>query len=71
MLNYTVEMKQPESDIRNGDNFIEVANVTEPSYTYANDITNGTTYNFRVKAVNGVGSSNYSSVFPIISATKP
>lgn len=58
-------MKQDDSD------WTEVANVTELTYTYAEDINTGSTYEFRVKAINAVGSSLYSSTFNIIAATVP
>ena len=64
-------MKQPESANSDGNDWTEVASVTELTYTYTEDINTGSTYQFRVKAVNDVGSSDYSSTFDIISATKP
>ena len=47
-------MKEDDGD------FAEVASVTELTYTYAEEIDTGSIYEFRVKAINAVGSSLYS-----------
>ena len=54
MIDYTVEMKQADDD-----DFTEVAtNITDTNYTYTDDISSGSTYQFSVKARNIVGFSN-------------
>ena len=63
---YSVEM-----DDNNDGSFTLVASgITATSYVQTG-LSAGTSYNFRVKARNAVGSSSYSDVFTIVAATVP
>jgi len=61
----------PSSDISNGNDFFDIANVTDTSYTYTDEIISGATYSFKVKARSEVGYGPYSSAVDIIAATHP
>jgi len=63
---YSVEM-----DDNNDGSFTLVAfGITATNYLQTG-LSAGTSYNFRVKARNAVGSSSYSTVFMILAATVP
>ena len=49
----------------------DLADVQDTSYTYQDINATGSTQQFKVKAVNGVGSSEASEAFGIIQATRP
>ena len=63
---YSIEM-----DENNDGSFILVASgITATSYVQTG-LSAGTSYNFRVRTRNAVGSSTYSTVFTILAATVP
>ena len=64
-------MKQTPSDISNSDDYSFVANVTNTTYTYTDDIISGATYSFKVRARSEVGYGPYSSAIRIIAASAP
>ena len=67
-----MEIKQPESANSDENDWTEVASVNDTSYNYTvGDMYTGSTFEFRVKAINAVGSSQYTSTLDIIAATVP
>ena len=63
---YSVEM-----DDNNDGSFSLVASGITATNFVQTGLSAGTSYNFRIKARNAVGSSSYSTVFTILAATVP
>ena len=63
---YSVEIDDNNDGLFN----VVASGITATNYVQTG-LSAGTSYNFRVKARNAVGSSSYSTVFTIVAATVP
>ena len=66
MKDYSIEM----DDNDDGSFTLVASGITSTSYVQTG-LTAGTSYNFRLRTRNAVGSSSYSTVFTIVAATVP